>query len=116
MARFLICIAAFGLCLYSYLNQQNALTRLRLEIPVAAKELKDLQEETMRLQFEIDLFESPQHLMELMAHSEFSHLKHPLTKQIVMVSEGIALQLPQEPKAETLLSKPKFTLAMGSVP
>ncbi len=116
MTRTLICICAFGLCLYSYLDKQNELTRLRLCIPVVAKEVKDLKEEDVRLQFEIDLFESPQHLMELLAHSEYSHLKHPLMKQIMQVSEGIALHLPVGEKGESVVRQSKSTLAMGVAP
>ncbi|MBY0528955.1 MAG: hypothetical protein K2P51_02060 [Rhabdochlamydiaceae bacterium] len=114
--RILLCIAVFSFCLYSYLDQQNAVTRLRLEIPVVAKQLKDLREENTRLQFEIDLFESPQHLMELMALQEFSHLKHPMAKDVMLVSEGIALQLPASDPISPLAVKPKFTLAMGAKP
>jgi hypothetical protein len=116
VARILICISVFGLCLYSYLDQQNEVTRLRLQIPVVAKEVKDLKEEDVRLQFEIDLFESPQHLMELIAHHEYSHLKHPLMKQIMQVSEGIALQLPVGEKGESVSHNLKPTLAMGARP
>lgn len=116
MTRILICICVFGLCLYSYLDKQNELTHLRLCIPVVAKEVKDLKEEDVRLQFEIDLFESPQHLMELIAHSEYSHLKHPLVKQIIQVSEGIALQLPSREKGESIVHASKHTLAVGVSP
>lgn len=114
--RILLCMGVFSFCLYSYLDQQNALTRLRLEIPVAAKQVKDLREENTRLQFEIDLFESPQHLMELMALQEFSHLKHPMAKDVVQITEGIALQTPSSDANVPLAMKPKFTLAMGAKP
>ena len=62
LLRILLCIAVFGVLLYSYVDRQNDVTRLRLEIPQLAKEIKDLSEENTRLQYEIDLFESPQNL------------------------------------------------------
>lgn len=114
--RILLCIGVFGGCLYSYLDQQNQLTSLRLHIPVVAKEVKDLNEEDVRLQFEIDLFESPQHLMELMALSEYSHLKHPLTKHVVQLSEGIALQLPSGSVPQGDGDSSQAALVMGVAP
>ncbi len=114
LSRLLVCIAVFGVLLYSYVDRQNDVTRLRLEIPQLAKEIKDLKEENTRLQYEIDLFESPQHLMQLASHCEFAHLKHPMAKEILTMDEGIALQLSTEEKEETPSLKPKLPLAVGS--
>lgn len=93
LVRILACISISGVLLYSYVDRQNDVTRLRLEIPQLAKEIKDLREENTRLQYEIDLFESPQHLMQLASHSEFAHLKHPMVKDILTLDEGLALQI-----------------------
>lgn len=116
LTRVLLCTAVFSFCFYSYLDQQNTLTRLRLEIPVIAKEVKDLKEENTRLQFEIDLFESPQHLNELMAMQEYSHLKYPLAKEVVHVSEGLALQPACQDLEAMPALKPKPTLVIGAKP
>jgi len=110
----LVCILLFGFLLYSYVDRQNDVTRLRLEIPKIAKEIQDIKEENTRLQYEIDLFESPQHLMQLASCSEFSHLKHPLFKDVVRIDEGLALQVITEEKEEVLSIKPKLPLAVGS--
>lgn len=91
LIRVLLCIGVVGLCLYSYVDTQNEVTKLRLEIPVLAKDIKDLKEKKTQLQYEIDLFESPEHLIEMARMSEFSHLKYPISKEILMVREGIAL-------------------------
>ena len=56
LSRILVCITFFGVLLYSYVDRQNDVTRLRLEIPQMAKEIKDLREENTRLQYEIELF------------------------------------------------------------
>jgi hypothetical protein len=37
LSRLLVCIAVFGVLLYSYVDRQNDVTRLRLEIPQLAK-------------------------------------------------------------------------------
>ncbi len=115
LGRVLICISACGTFLYSYIDKQNAVTRRRLEIPVIAKEIKDLKEEKTRLQYEIDLFESPEHLIELARHSEFSHLKHPMLKEIVTLQEGLALQTSvQEEKKDRSSARPKLKFAIGA--
>lgn len=114
--RILVCIGACGGFLYSYVDKQNAVTRCRLEIPVLAKQIKDMQEENTRLQYEIDIFESPEHLMELARHSEFSHLKHPMLKEIVTMQEGLALQVSSDEKEEKITARPKVKFAIGAIP
>ena len=114
MIRYFICIFVLALTLYSYVDQQNALTKLRLSIPVLAKQVRDLREENTRLEYEIDLFESPQHLMTLANRSEFSHLKHPMAKEVIVMNQGLAVQEPQEPDHVVSSVKPKLTLAIGA--
>ena len=84
--RILLCILTVGCFLYGYINKQNAIVELRLQIPLAMRELKTIEEENTRLKFEIDQFESPAHLMELARRPEYSHLKHPLLNEIVTVT------------------------------
>ena len=88
LLRLFFCIFVASSFLYSYVNKQNALTSLRLEIPPLAKEVKKLQEDNSRLEFEIDRFENPLNLMELARQPEYSHLKHPYTKDIIILPQG----------------------------
>jgi len=88
LTRIFFCIFVTSLLLYSYVNRQNALTSLRLEIPPLAKEVKKLQEDNARLEFDIDRFENPINLMKLARQPEYSHLKHPYTKDIIILPEG----------------------------
>jgi hypothetical protein len=83
----LICIAIAWGTLYRYIEKQNELTELRLAIPALSKEVKALHEENQRLKYEIDQFESPIHLMELARKPEFSHLKYPTVREIVVLEE-----------------------------
>ena len=78
--RCFICICAAGFALFYHIDKQNELTELRLAIPVLAKEVKVLHEENISLKYEVDRFESPIHLMELMRKPEFGHLKFPYIK------------------------------------
>lgn len=89
--RILICIAVAGSVLYSYIEKQNEITSLRMAIPSETKELKVIQEQIVRLQYEIDSFENPTHLMKLAQTPEFAHLKHPLTKDIILLPASATL-------------------------
>lgn len=75
ISRLFICVVVAGLMLFVYIDKQNGLTELRIAIPILAKQVKDLQQENIRLLYEIEHFESPAHLMELMRQPEFAHLK-----------------------------------------
>lgn len=87
LIRIFLCIFVAGVLLYLYVDKQNALTELRLEIPDLLKELRIVQEENLRLEYEIDRFESPMHLMELARQPEYSRLKHPYLTDIVQLPE-----------------------------
>ena len=91
LIRIGICFCVLGVLLYSFIEKQNRLTRLKMEIPQVAKQINDLKEMNHSLQYEIKQFENPAHLMELVRCPEFSHLKHPFIGDILTVKEGIAL-------------------------
>ena len=90
LLRLGICFAVSGLSLYSYFAKQNELTQFKIQLPEVEKEIRLVREENRRLRYEIDQFENPSHLIELAHHPEFSHLKHPLLREILTVPEGIA--------------------------
>lgn len=85
--RLLICILGAAFSLYLTIENQNELTELRLKLPPLSKEVKHLQEENNRLQYEIDLYESPIHMMELSRKPEFSHLKFVSTNEVIILPE-----------------------------
>lgn len=85
--RVAFCIFIAGMTLYFYIDKQNELTELRLAIPVLAKEVKGINEENIRLRYEIDRFESPIHLIELLRKPEFSHLHYPYVKEILILPD-----------------------------
>ncbi|MBI5273750.1 MAG: hypothetical protein HY860_01705 [Chlamydiales bacterium] len=71
------------------------MTKLRLEIPKLAKELRNIQEENLQLKYEIESFESPEHLIALAKSDQYSHLKFPQTQDVLTLAEG--KDLCQEP-------------------
>ncbi len=91
--RITLCTTVVLALLLIYLDKQNELTKLKIMVPKAERELVLLKEENRRIKYEIEQFESPSHLMELARLPEFAHLRHPLVKDVLKVEEGIALQL-----------------------
>lgn len=95
MQRFLIqlsiVLSVFGFCLYSYLDAQNTLTKAKMLLPQREKEIQLVREEVRRLSYQVDLFENPTHLIELAHLPEFSHLRHPVLREILTVPEALAI-------------------------
>jgi hypothetical protein len=96
LLRLGFCLAVLSLCLYSFLNQQNALTHLKICLPRLEKEIRLIAEENCRLRYEIDRMENPTHLIELAHRPEFGNLKHPLMKEILTLPKGVALKAASE--------------------
>lgn len=86
LCRVWICIAVFACVLYGIIDRQNMLTELRREIPILMKQVKAVEQENTRLQYEVDRFESPMNLIDLARKPEYGHLRHPYTEDIVFFS------------------------------
>lgn len=84
------CVSVLGGLLYSYLQIQNTATELKIQLPELEKQVAKIKEENKRLQYQIESFEQPAHLIELAHRPEFSHLKHPVLREILTVPEAIA--------------------------
>lgn len=80
--RLSTCLIIASFFIYQFIQKQNELIELRLQIPLAQKELKSLEEENLRLSYSIDSFKNPSNLMELLRTPEFSHLKYPYSDDI----------------------------------
>lgn len=80
---FVLCILFTGTLLYSYISRLNDLTILRRMIPALEKEVKEIQEENVRLQYAIQQFRTSSHLLELLAQPEYRHLKFLNSDQII---------------------------------
>ena len=42
------------------------------------------------LRYEIDTFETPTHLMQLSQKPEYAHLKHPYTKDLIVIPSSVS--------------------------
>jgi hypothetical protein len=93
----LVCAFSCGGVLYAYVSGQNDVTKVRIELPKITREVRLLEEQNLRLRYEIERFENPKHLMELAKRPEFSHLKHPLRDEIfVLQTVEETSQIPEE--------------------
>ncbi len=112
LVKFGVCLTALSIVLYHNIEEQNQITALKIALPEAAKKLKAFKEESTRLRYEIEQFESPEHLLELARMSEYSHLKHPLSKEILAMSEGAPLL--QEESVPAGQQKTSSSIALAS--
>jgi predicted methyltransferase len=93
------------------INQQNRITKLRIEIPTALNTILEVDEEIARLKYQIECFENPLHLMQLAELSEYSHLKYPLKKEIITISIPQMEQLLPQMSSQEIQIPPKLSLA-----
>jgi cell division protein FtsL len=100
-----LCLTTLTVCLIRFIERKNELTELGFSIPRLKQEIKAIQEENAQLEYQIQAFESPERLMELAMRQEYSHLKHPLDKEILVLKEASKVQFfsPQEEKEGLLL-------------
>lgn len=87
IVRIFICVTVIWLTIYVHIDANNELTELRRLIPELEKEVKALVEDNIRLQFDIDRFKDPLHLMELAKKPEYSFLKYPYTDDVIIISD-----------------------------
>ena len=111
LLKITFCLFVFGFCLYSYIDKQNKLTSLKIYLPELAKTVDIIKADNNRLQFEIERFENPAHLMELMRSPEYAHLKHPFVDEVLKVQEGVAIK---EKEDVHPLIKPSISVTVGS--
>ena len=82
LIRVFFCIFIFGFFLYRYIDHQNAHTLLSIEVPLIEKQLERLEEDNMALFYQIEQFESPQHLLEMARRPEYKHLRYPYNEEV----------------------------------
>lgn len=84
-----------------------------MKIPELTKQVKRIEQENIRLQYEIDVFESPENLLRLARQPKYQHLKYPLCHEIVAFKAEMPLPLDAE-NSENNLTKPKSKLTFAS--
>lgn len=107
-----LCLLSSSGVLYAYLQQQNELTKLKIDIPKLAKEVRMLDETNTRLRYEIEQFENPENLLIIAKRPEFGHLRYPVLGEILVMN---TIKTPHEEVKEgkgegQVLSSPQILL------
>jgi hypothetical protein len=86
-------------------------TAQRIRIPQLVQEIKALDEQNVKLRYEIEIFENPLHLLAISHFFGLDHLKHPLLCDENHLKEGKALYLEPLKQPELFYVKqPRITL------
>lgn len=78
-----------------------------MRLPKLTKEIQAIQEVNANLQYQIECFENPQHLLNLASSPKYDHLKFPFTEEVLTVKEGLALQWGTQVERQAGLAKSK---------
>jgi hypothetical protein len=90
--QIIILLLTIGGLSYRIVYQQNQLVQKQMLIPRITKKITALEEMRKRLQYQIDTFENPIHLMELLRDPRFAHLQHPYMKDIIALDPEESLE------------------------
>lgn len=80
-----ICSVIISFAIYFYIHAHNQQIELQLAIPPLQKKLREIRAANNRLQFEIERFKSPSHLMQLAEKPEFSHYKAVYSEEVLII-------------------------------
>jgi hypothetical protein len=112
--RLTIAFLAIGSCLYFHIDQNNEITRLKIQIPALLQQLHTLKEENRQLQYSIDSFESPENLLQFAQQPAYAHLKHPLTKEVLTITDTVALD--SSPAKPSISAQPSPQASLAKAP
>ncbi len=82
-SRLLFCLITATLLLYVYIDRKNQLTEIKLAIPLLEREVRALEIEKTALQYELESFQNPSYLLELLKKPEYSHLHFPKKGEVI---------------------------------
>jgi len=76
LAKILICVVSFSAALCAYLDARNNVTQLMIELPKLSKELTLTREQNTILQYNVEKFENPSYLLNLLKETKYANLMH----------------------------------------
>lgn len=78
-----VSLVSIAVLVYFYMEEQNQVMRLRMEIPKKLEELTKVREEELALRYEIDQLLAPERLIRLSCL--YPHLYSPKVDQVIVV-------------------------------
>lgn len=85
-SRLLVCLSLLCCTLYRYIDKQNDLTKLRLEIPCLWAQLRQIEQENVALSFLLEKLESPEHLLQIAFLPEYQYLEYLSEEKISVLA------------------------------
>lgn len=87
LIRVWICLLILGVTLYAFVERQNHLRKIQVEIPKLKKEYAALKENNGKLQYELQKSLDPKRLQELLQKAPYGHLKFPSKNEILYIEK-----------------------------
>lgn len=84
--RFFIVLCSLSLFLFLYIREQNEILLLRRTIPVLEKQIREIEEDNLTLEYEIERNRSPENLLKLARNPTYGHLHFPEQNEVIIVS------------------------------
>ena len=84
--RLFTCLSLLCCALSRYIDKQNDLTKLRLEIPCLWAQLRRVEQENVSLHFLLEKLENPEHLLQIASLPEYQYLEYPSEEKISVLT------------------------------
>lgn len=89
LGKILICVISFSVALCAYLNARNDVTKLMIQLPKLSTDLSLVEEQTTILKYEIEKFENPSYLLNLLKRSEYASLGMGKDTETIAISKEV---------------------------
>lgn len=116
LVKIFICIFCFGVSLYIYLDKLNSQSELKVQVPQIAKEIELIEQDLVNLNYQIESFKNPTHLLNLALRPEFGHLKFSRQSDVMLITPNIAKRAnaPLENKLNSVHNKSLYPVVLGT--
>ncbi|MFA6914807.1 MAG: hypothetical protein WC222_00275 [Parachlamydiales bacterium] len=86
--RFFIVMGTLSLFIFLYIREQNEILLLRRTIPLLEKNIRELEEDNLALEYEIDKDRSPENLLKKARLPAYGHLRFPEKNEVISIPQS----------------------------
>lgn len=105
LSKILICVISFSVALCAYLHTRNHVTKKMIHLPRLLHELALIQEQNTILRFEMEKFENPSYLLQLLQTKEYAHLFAGTKDEVIAIDVKKELEKKERQDVTGLSSK-----------
>lgn len=84
--RFISIVSLFALLLFIYIKEHHEILTLRMHIPLMEKEIREIKEDNLQMEFTLREFLNSHHLIQLARDPTYSHLVYPKENEIIKIT------------------------------